>query len=174
MKHLLPHPIVSLGLCVLWLLLNQSLSAAHLLFGVLLGIAVPWLSRRLLPLGYPRMRAPLTILRLLVMATVEIVRSCFNVGGIILFRQSAQVNSQFVRVPLDLRDPHCLALLSCLINSTPGTVWVEILPDSHELLLHVFDLHDEQWWINTIKAHYEEPIIELFEPSALADRGEKA
>ena len=97
------------------------------------------------------------------MSGIEIVRSCFNVSQIILLRRTDRVNSQFIRVPLDLRSPHGLALLSCLINMTPGTVWVEILPDSGDLLLHVFDLHDEQWWVDTIKTHYEQPIIEIFE-----------
>ena len=54
-------------------------------------------------------------------------------------------------------------LLDLLINSTPGTVWVEILPEGHQLVLHVFDLHDEQWWIDTIKQRYERPLIEVFE-----------
>lgn len=45
---------------------------------------------------------------------------------------------------------------------TPGTVWVEILPDRHELVLHVFDLHDGQWWIDAIKNRYEKPIIDIF------------
>ncbi|WP_211242685.1 Na+/H+ antiporter subunit E, partial [Halopseudomonas bauzanensis] len=39
-----------------------------------------------------------------------------------------RLNSQFIRIPLDLRDPHGLAVLACIINSTPGTVWVEIIP----------------------------------------------
>src|SRR5690606_27818865 len=98
---------------------------------------------------------------LLAGALVEIIRSCFNVSRIILFRAKG-LKSQFIRVPLDLQNPHGLALLSCLINSTPGTIWVEILAD-HELALHVFDLHDEQWWIDTIKTQYEQPLIEIFE-----------
>ena len=52
--------------------------------------------------------------------------------------------------------------LSCLINSTPGTVWVEVLPEGHDLVLHVLDLHDEQWWIDTIKQRYERPLMEMF------------
>lgn len=163
MTRLLPHPVVSLGLCVLWLLLNQSLSAAHLLFGALLGIAVPWLSRRLLPLGYPRMRVPRTILRLLVMATIEIVRSCFNVSRIILSGNKREVNAQFILIPLTIRDPYGLAMLSCLITMTPGTVWVEILPERYELSMHVFDLHDADWWVDTIKTRYEAPLITIFE-----------
>ena len=163
MRSWLPYPIVSLSLCALWLLLNQTLDPANLLFGAALGIAVPLLTRRLQPFGYPRLRAPLTFLRLMGMATVEIVRSCFNVCRIILFRDYATVNAQFIRVPLTLRDPYGLAMLSCLVNMTPGTVWVEILPETYELSLHVFDLHDQGWWIDTIKRRYEQPLIEIFE-----------
>jgi multicomponent K+:H+ antiporter subunit E len=159
----LPYPVVSLALCALWLLLNQALDPANLLFGVLLGVATPLLTRRLQPFGYPRLRAPLTFMRLMGMASVEIVRSCFNVCRIILFRDDASVNAQFIRVPLTLRDPYGLAMLSCLINMTPGTVWVEILPERYELSLHVFDLHDAQWWVDTIKGRYERPLIDIFE-----------
>ena len=164
MKRLLPHPVVSLGLCVLWLLLNQSLSPGHLLLGILLGIAVPLLSRRMLPLGYPHVHAPLTMLRLLGMASVEIVRSCFNVSRIIVTGNRRKVTAQFIRVPLTIRDPYGLAMLSCLITMTPGTVWVEILPERYELSMHVFDLNDADWWIHTIKTRYERPLITIFEP----------
>ena len=163
MRRWLPSPLLSASLLLMWLLLNQSLEPAHWLLGGALGVLAPLLSQPLQPHGHARTRRPLALFRLLWMAAIEIVRSCFNVTQIILLRRSADVNSQFIRVPLDLKSPHGLALLSCLINSTPGTVWVEILPDGHELLLHVFDLHDEAWWVHTIKTRYEQPIIEVFE-----------
>ena len=164
MKRWLPYPLVSLALCALWLLLNQSFDTASILLGAALGIALPLLLRGLQPLGYPRLHAPLTLIRLLGMAFIEIVRSCFNVSRIILFAHRAEVNAQFIRVPLTMRDPYGLAMLSCLINMTPGTVWVEILPDGHTLSLHVLDLHDAGWWIDTIKTRYERPLIDIFEP----------
>jgi len=171
----LPFPMVSLGLCVLWLLLNQSVEPAHLLLGAAIGIAAPLLTRKLQPFGYPRLRAPLQLVRLLAFASVEVVRSCFNVSRIILFADHAKVNSQFIRVPLTIRDPYGLAVLSCLINMTPGTVWVEILPERYELVLHVFDLQDEQWWIDTIRTRYEHPLILIFEsPDMEAKRGDPA
>jgi len=172
MTRWLPYPFVSLILCVLWLLLNQTADAANILLGALLGIVVPLLVRNLQPLGYPRLRAPLTFIRLMGMAGVEIVRSCFNVSRIILFADYRQVNAQFIRIPLTITDPYGLAMLSCLINMTPGTVWVEILPERYELSLHVFDLHDEAWWIETIKTRYEQPLIEIFETEAA--RGDPA
>ncbi len=163
MRRWLPSPLLSLGLLLTWLLLNQSLEAAHWLLGAALAIVAPLLARPLQPHGQARIRRPLALLRLLGFSAIEILRSCINVSQIILLRRSADVNSQFIRVPLDLRSPHGLALLSCLINSTPGTVWVDLLPDSHELLLHVFDLHDEAWWVETIKTRYEGPLIEVFD-----------
>ena len=174
MKRWLPSPLLSVGLLLMWLLLNQTLEPGHWLLGGLLGIVAPLLARPLQPHGYAQLRRPLALLRLMGFSIVEIVRSCFNVSQIIMLRRSANVNSQFIRVPLDLKSPHGLALLSCLINSTPGTVWVEILPENHELLLHVFDLHDEQWWIDTIKTRYEQPIIEVFEAPATPPEGDPA
>lgn len=173
MKRWLPSPLLSICLLLMWLMLNQSMEPAHWLMGGVLGIAAPMLARPLQPHGYARIARPLVLFRLLWLSLIEIVRSCFNVSQIILFRRAEGVNSQFIRIPLDLHSPHGLALLSCLINSTPGTVWVEILPDTHELLLHVFDLHDEQWWIKTIKTHYEQPIIEVFERPGHAKQGER-
>jgi multicomponent K+:H+ antiporter subunit E len=163
MKRWLPHPIVSLLLCGLWLLLNQTLYAGHILLGILLGIAAPILTRHLNPLGYPRMRAPLVVVRLLVFASIEVVRSCINVSRVILLSDYTGLKAQFIRVPLTMRDEYGLAALSCLINITPGTVWTELDPDSHELILHVFDLHDAAWWIETITTRYEQPLIEIFE-----------
>ncbi|GGX78462.1 Na+/H+ antiporter subunit E [Massilia dura] len=163
MMRWLPFPVVSLALCAVWLLLNQALDPANLLFGAVLGIAVPLLTRRLQPLGYPRLRRPFVFARLLAMASAEIVRSCFAVCRIILFRDYGTVHSQFIRVPLTMRDPYGLAMLSCLINMTPGTVWIEILPERHELALHVFDLQDEAWWIDTIRTRYEQPLMAIFE-----------
>jgi multicomponent K+:H+ antiporter subunit E len=164
-KRWLPYPLTSALLLAIWLLLNQSIEPAQLLLGTLLAVAVPLLTRPLRPLGDPRIHRPFALFRLLGMALVEIVRSCINVGRVILFMQEEGLQSQFILVPLELRDPYGLALLSCLINSTPGTVWVEIVPGGHELALHVFDVKDEQWWIDTIKHRYEQPLIEIFEGS---------
>lgn len=170
MTRWLPYPFVSLALCGLWLLLNQTLYPGHILLGVALGIAGPILTRHLNPLGYPRLRKPIVALRLLGFASVEVVRSCLNVSKVILFADYANLNSQFIRVPLDIRDPYGLAALSCLINMTPGTVWTELQPrgdsDNHELVLHVFDLHDAAWWVDTIKTRYEQPLIQIFDTEA--------
>lgn len=164
MKRWLPSPFMSATLMLLWLLLQQSMDPATLLPGAMLAVAVPLLTRPFFhPIGFPRITKPVLLLRLLATASMDIVRSCFNVSRIILFIGAEKLNSRFIRIPLELKNPYGLALLSCLINMTPGTVWVEILSEKYELVLHVFDLHDEQWWIDTIKTHYEKPLIDIFE-----------
>lgn len=173
MSRWLPAPGLSLGLMLMWLLLNQSIAPGHWLLGAVLGLIAPLLTRRLRPHGHARILRPLALWRLLWRSAIEIVRSAFNVSRIILLRPPEGVNSQFIRIPLALRNPHGLALLSCLVNATPGTVWVEILPGTHTLLLHVLDLHDEAWWVNTIRTQYEQPIIEIFETGAHNPEGER-
>lgn len=166
MKRYLPHPFSSVLLVIVWLLVNQSLHIAHVLLALIFAVSLPLLTRTLQPLPDPYFYRPWVLFRLLGKSVVEIIRSCFNVARIILFAKSGQVRSQFIRIPLDLTDPYGLAVLSCLINTTPGTVWVEIIEGSNDLALHVFDLHDEEWWINTIKTAYEQPLIEIFEKKA--------
>ena len=44
MKRLLPTPMLSVALFVMWLLLNQSLSAGHLLLALVFAVAIPLLT----------------------------------------------------------------------------------------------------------------------------------
>lgn len=161
MKRWLPAPRLSVGLFFIWLFLNQTIAPGHILLALFLALAIPVVTAPLRP-AYPVVKRFGALFRLLGYALIEIVRSCFNVSRIILFSHTKDLNSQFIKIPLDMDNPTGLAILSCLINTTPGTVWVEFLEDSNELSLHVFDLHDANWWVNTIKTRYEQPILEIF------------
>jgi hypothetical protein len=65
MKRWLPSPLLSVGLLLMWLLLNQTLEPGHWLLGGLLGIVAPLLARPLQPHGYAQLRRPLALLRLM-------------------------------------------------------------------------------------------------------------
>jgi hypothetical protein len=43
-----------------------------------------------------------------------------------------------------MRDPHGLAVLAAITCVIPGTVWSELALDRSALLIHIFDLDDEQ------------------------------
>ena len=80
MTRWLPFPRVSVALLAAWLLLNQSLAPAQVLFGALLALALP---RLLLALRHARDGAqrPRAALRLAARVALDIIRSNLAVGG---------------------------------------------------------------------------------------------
>ena len=162
MTRWLPFPLMSASLLVMWLLLNQTLSAGHLLLGCILALVGPLAMAALdLPAGRPR--RPRAILRLALLVLADIIRSNIAVARIILDPGQRNRTSGFVNIPLDLRDPYALAVLACIITSTPGTIWVDFDSAKGVLLIHVLDLIDESTWIRTIKHRYERLLLEIFE-----------
>jgi multicomponent K+:H+ antiporter subunit E len=85
---------------------------------------------------------------------VDIIRSNFAVARIVLSLDRRDRHSGFVSIPLDLRDSYALAVLACIITSTPGTIWVDFNSSNRVLLIHVLDLIDEDAWVRTIKNRY--------------------
>ena len=45
-RHWLPHPVTSAILFVVWLLLNHTLSAGHIVLAATLGVLIPLFTRR--------------------------------------------------------------------------------------------------------------------------------
>jgi len=162
MKRWLPSPPLSLGLFVVWLLLNQSMDAATLLLAAILAFAVPLLTQSLRP-ATAKMRRPGLALRLSGVIVFDLVHSALAVARLLLTRRSARMEPHFVRVPLEMRDPNALAVLAMILCLTPGTAWGEISFDRSSLLIHVFDEDDEQAFIAMIKSRYERPLMEIFE-----------
>ena len=83
MKRLLPAPLLSACLVVLWLLLNRSLSPGHLLTAVVLAWAIPLLTLGLRPLPV-RIRRPGTIVRLGLRVMADSLHSNYMVLRFIL------------------------------------------------------------------------------------------
>lgn len=156
-------PTLVLALTVLWLLLNQTLAPNHIVLGAILAMALAWTSSTLRPLSARIRRLDVAAVLLLVVLN-DIVRSNFQVALIVLgLVRDRKVTSGFLRIPLELRDPHGLAALAAIITATPGTVWAGLSADGGTLTLHVLDLRDEHEWIRTIKQRYEAPLRRIFE-----------
>ncbi len=69
----------------------------------------------------------------------------------------------FLTVELELRNEYALAILACIVTSTPGTVWVNFDSAKSTLLLHVLDLIDDEEWVRIIKETWERLLMEIFE-----------
>ncbi|MGE3993085.1 Na+/H+ antiporter subunit E [Pseudorhodoplanes sp.] len=162
MTRHLPYPIASTSLLALWLLLNQSFSLGQILLGMAVALVGGW-SLTLLKLTKPRPRRLRVIARLTAEVVADIIRSNVAVARIVLGLGRKQRTPGFVDIPLELRDPYGLAMLACIITSTPGTLWVDFNETSGILTIHVLDLVEESEWIRTIKARYEARLLEIFE-----------
>lgn len=155
-------PALPLGLLLVWLLLNDSLSAGHFVLGVLFAVLVIAISGPLRPVHALPRRLHKAV-PLLWNVFRDIVRSNIAVGSIVLGASRRQPEIGFLKIPLDMRAPHGLSALSMIVTATPGTVWADHDIESNVLTLHVLDLQDEETWVRTIKDRYERPLMEIFE-----------
>ena len=161
MKRLVSSLPLSALLFVVWLLLNQSVSPGTLLMGAVLAVLVPLGTKSLRP-GSVTMRKPLVAFKLWAIVMRDFVRSNIRVATLILTRRPRDIPSGFLQVPLDMRDPHALALLAMILCLTPGTAWAEVSRDRSMLLLHVFEIVDADAMVAMIKQRYERPLMEIF------------
>jgi multicomponent K+:H+ antiporter subunit E len=162
MTRLVPFPLASAGLLILWLMLNQSLALGHILLGSFVALLGGF---ALAALDTPRIRIrhPSAVLRLFASVLADIIRSNIAVAGIVLGFSTRERTSGFVDIPLELRNPYGLAVLACIITSTPGTLWVNFNETTGTLTIHVLDLIDESDWSHTIKGRYERLLLEIFQ-----------
>jgi multicomponent K+:H+ antiporter subunit E len=155
--------LLAIVLFGLWLLLNNSVAPGHIFVGAVLAFFIARGSTGMRPQLADVKRLHVAF-GLLLHVTIDIVRSNLAVARIVLgLTGSRGANPGFMTMPLDMRDPHGLAVLAIILTATPGTVWVDLSEDGSKLTLHVLDLHDEPAWASTIKQRYERPLMRIFE-----------
>lgn len=155
--------VMPIGLAALWLVLTESLSWGNAMLGLVLGFGMVLSFQNLRPVR-PRFRRVHVGFGLLFKVLLDIIKSNIAVGRIVLgLTHGREVRSGFLDIPLEMRDPHGLAVLAMIVTATPGTVWAGLAEDSSVVRLHVLDLQDPEAWIRTIKQRYEGPLREIFE-----------
>ena len=159
-RRLLPHPTTSVLLLVVWLLLNHSLSAGHVVLGTLLGVLIPLFTQRFFP-EHVYLGRIATLAKLVAVVLWDIVVASFAVARLAL-EPTSNLRPRFVRVPVELEDDFALTALASTISLTPGTVTAEISPARDHLLVHALDVADEAALVESIKTRYEAPIKEIF------------
>jgi multicomponent K+:H+ antiporter subunit E len=161
LKMLVPAPLLSLALIVLWLALARKVSLGQLVLALALGLAVPLMTVGLRHMTV-RVRRPLVVVRYILTVGYDVLASNIQVAkGIVL--PGRRSPARFVIIPLELREPAGLAALAMVTTVVPGTVWSELALDRSALLLHVWSVEDEPAFIARFKARYESPLREIFE-----------
>ncbi len=161
MSRLLPHPLLSVVLLAVWLLLVNSVEPGHIVLGAVLGLLIPQLTHLFWP-DRPRIHRPLVLTRFVLVLLGDIVIANISVARLIL-GPAARLRPAFITLPLDLRDDFTITLLASTISLTPGTVSADISHDRKTLLIHSLDVADADEMIRHIKQRYEAPLRESFE-----------
>lgn len=161
MKTVIPYPLLTVGLALMWLLL-AGISPGQLILAAAVSIGATH-ALRALGEASPRIGRWTAIPKLFGIVLYDIVRSNIAVARILLSGSKRPRTSGFIVVPLRLRHPSALAILSIILTSTPGTAWLDYNSARRELLIHVFDLVDEKQWIDLIANRYERLLMEIFE-----------
>jgi multicomponent K+:H+ antiporter subunit E len=161
MRRFLPHPLLTVSLAILWLLLVNRFSAGHVVLGALLGWLIPFATSPFWP-EHIRIRHPLALMRYLGIFVIDIVRGSFLVAWLILLGP-ARLRPAFVQVPLVLRTDLAISLLANTISLTPGTVSAHLSADKRTLIVHTIDTGDAAALVAEIKQRYEAPLKKIFE-----------
>ena len=161
MTRLLPHPLLSAILLVIWLLLVNELSVAHLLLGALLGWGVPLYTARFWP-DQVHVRRPLLLLRFIGVVLYDILVANITVASLILGRQE-RLRPAFLVLPLALQSELAISLLANTVSLTPGTVSAYLSADRRCLIIHSLHTTAPDELLATIRQRYETPLKEILE-----------
>jgi multicomponent K+:H+ antiporter subunit E len=159
---LLPHPFLTLLLAVVWTLLQNQISAGMVVFGIILGITIPWMTSIWWP-DTPKGFRLGKMMTYSIMVLWDILVANVQVAWIVLTVPNAKLKPAWIAIPLDLRQPEAITLLAGTITLTPGTVSADLSDKGHSLLVHVLHTDDPDAVIAEIKTRYEARLKEIFQ-----------
>lgn len=160
-KRLLPHPLLTITLLIIWQLLVNQLSVGHLLLGAALGVAIPLYSARFWP-DHVHVRRPMLLLRFVAVVLYDILVANVAVARLILGRQE-RLTPAFLVMPLRLQSDVGISILANTISLTPGTVSTYLSADRRCLIIHSLHTTDPEDVLTTIRQRYEAPLKEILE-----------
>ncbi|SLN71544.1 Na(+)/H(+) antiporter subunit E [Roseovarius gaetbuli] len=162
LRKILPHPLLTLTLIVVWQMLVNKLTLGNLLLGAILGLIIPVITSPYWP-NRPRLRSVPRIISYVLLVIWDIIVANFQVAYIVLFKANANIKPAWISIPLDLRTPEAITVLAGTITLTPGTVSSDLSADGRSLLVHCLDAPDPDSVRDDIKNRYERRLKEIFE-----------
>ncbi|MFN3207773.1 MAG: Na+/H+ antiporter subunit E [Roseovarius sp.] len=158
---LFPHPFLTLLLTLVWVLLQNGFSAGMAVFGLILGILIPWATS----VWWPDTPKGFNLYRMFTYSLIviyDIVIANLQVAWIVLTVPNDKLKPAWIVVPLDLKQPEAITILAGTITLTPGTVSSDLSDEGHSLLVHVLHTHDPDAVLEEIKTRYEARLERIF------------
>jgi multicomponent K+:H+ antiporter subunit E len=160
-QWLLPHPLLTVTLVIVWVLLQNDVTAGMVAFGIILGIIIP----RITAVWWPEKPKAFRLTRLVpyvILVLWDIIVANIEVAWIVLTMPNAKLRPAWIVVPLELKQPEAISFLASTITLTPGTVTADLSSNGHSLLVHVLHTDDSDGVRDDIKTRYERRLLEIF------------
>jgi multicomponent K+:H+ antiporter subunit E len=161
LTRLIPHPLLSLTLVLVWLGLVNTFTLGNLLLGTILGLAVPMFTAPYWP-DRPKLRNPIRAAEYILVVLWDIVIANIQVAAIILFKREHDIHSKWVTVPVELTSAEAITVLAGTITMTPGTVSATLAADGGSILVHCLHTDSPDEVRDQIKSRYERRLKEIF------------
>jgi multicomponent K+:H+ antiporter subunit E len=160
-QWLFPHPLLTVLLAVVWIILQNGFSAGMAVFGLILGTIIARITAAFWPERPGGFRLGKMISYTLLVLW-DIMVANVEVAWIVLTVSNDKLKPAWIIVPLDLRTPEAITLLAGTVTLTPGTVSSDLSQSGHYLLVHVLHTEDPDAERDLIKNRYEARLKEIF------------
>lgn len=160
-QWLFPHPLLTLILAVVWILLQNKVSAGMVVFGLILGIIIP----RITAIWWPDRPKSFNLGKMITYSFVvlwDIIVANLQVAWIVISVPNSKLKPAWIMVPLELKHPEAITVLAGTITLTPGTVSADLSSEGNSLLVHVLHTDDPDGVLDDIKTRYERRLLEIF------------
>lgn len=161
MSRVLPRPLLSMMLLVLWCLAQMSTSPGNLIMGALLGLIVPLYTKRFWP-DAPKVQKFSALLKYMLVFLYDVLIANLQVAWWILLPPGS-LRPRFLYIPLEIEHPFVITVFASTISLTPGTVSAHVSGDRKMLIVHSLNSEDDEALVTEIKRRYEAPLKEIFE-----------
>ncbi len=160
-RWLFPHPVLTILLAVVWVLLQNKFTPGMAVFGLILGTIIPLVTA----VWWPERPGSIRLGRMFSYAIIvlwDIMVANIEVAWIVLTKPNSKLKPAWIVVPLDLREPEAITILAGTITLTPGTVSADLSDEGHSLLVHALHTEDPDGVRDEIKNRYERRLKEIF------------
>lgn len=162
MRAVFPHPLLTVLLTVVWLLLVNKVTVGNLILGFSLGVILPLVTQPFWQ-DRPIVKRPFKAVAYILLVLWDICVANVVVAWTILTKSNARTESAWISIPLELTKPEAITVLAGTITMTPGTVSASLSADAGCLLVHALDTDDPDSVRDQIKSRYERRLMEIFE-----------
>ncbi|WP_147127741.1 Na+/H+ antiporter subunit E [Shimia ponticola] len=160
-QRIVPHPFLTILLAIVWIVLQNQFSWGMAVFGLILGIIIPFATAPWWPLSPQSFRMG-KMFSYAVIVLWDIIVANIEVAWIVLTVPNEKLKPAWISIPLTLKQPEAITMLAGTITLTPGTVSADMSSGGHSLLVHILHTDDPDGVRDEIMSRYQARLEEIF------------